>query len=284
MIDAGLVEVDGEPVKPSYKISPGETITIKLQPRPQPSFDPENIPLDVVYEDPHLVIINKPAGMVVHPAQGNWSGTMMNALIGRYHDLREKGEEFRGGIVHRLDKDTTGLLVAARDEYTLGELGKQFSARTIERKYQALVWGHPRKRTGDIEANLGRSSKDRKVFTVTDDGKPALTRYRVAELFENLSLLELSLATGRTHQIRVHMKHFGHPVFGDATYGGRYAGFGNLTSAQRVFHAGLLNIMQRQALHAGTLGFLHPVKREFMRFECELPEDFAEVLRRLRNK
>ncbi len=284
LIDLGLVTVDSAPVKASYKVSPGENVTVRLQPRPQPSFEPEDIPLKIVYEDDNLLVINKPAGMVVHPGHGNWSGTMMNALLGRYRELREKGHDFRAGIVHRLDKDTSGLLVAAKDEYTLGALGKQFSARTIERKYLALVWGCPKNLEGEIEGGLSRSPRDRKLFTVSAAGKPALTRYKVAERFELLTLLELKLATGRTHQIRVHLKYFGHPVFGDPVYGGRYARFGGLSSLQRTACARYLEVMKRQALHARTLGFFHPVQREFMRFESNLPEDFTEVLKMLRDE
>ncbi|NQS98891.1 MAG: RluA family pseudouridine synthase [candidate division Zixibacteria bacterium] len=282
LITDGLVTVDSEPVKPSRKISPGESITLHLQPKPQPSYEPENIPLDIIYEDRHLAVINKPAGMVVHPGHGNFTGTLMNALLGHNRSLMELGEDFRAGIVHRLDKDTTGLLVTAKDEYTLSELGRQFSSHTIERKYTALVWGHPKKRSGVIEGNLGRSNRDRRLFTVKAEGKPALTSYSIIEYFEVFSLLEIILGTGRTHQIRVHFSHIGHPVFGDPTYGGRNARFGGLTPSQRLICAEYLQIMKRQALHAKTLGFFHPVRKEFMRFDSELPEDMRELLEKLR--
>lgn len=283
-IEAGLVTVDSIPVKASHKVAPGEKVTIKLEPRPQPSFEPVNIPLDVLYEDDNLVVVNKPAGLVAHPGHGNWSGTLMNALLGRFTHLQGLGRDFRAGIVHRLDKDTTGLIVAALDEYTLGELGKQFSARTIERKYNAIVWGNPKEESGLIEGGLGRSQRDRKLFTVTPQGKPAFTRYTVQERFDLHSLLEITLGTGRTHQIRVHLRHLGHPVFGDPVYGGRYARFGSISSMQRTVCASYLEVMKRQALHARTLGFFHPVKREFMRFDSDLPEDFARTLELMRSE
>lgn len=284
LIDAGLVTVNSERVKPSHLVNPGETIIVHLQPRPGPSFEPEDIPLDIIYEDDNLIVVNKPAGLVVHPAHGNWSGTLMNALLGHNRRLSEFGEGFRAGLVHRLDKDTSGLIVAAKDEYTSGELGKQFQERTIERSYISLVWGRPKKDSGVIEENIGRSKRDRKIIAVRPDGKPAVTSYRTLELFELFSLLELRLGTGRTHQIRVHLSHQGHPVFGDPTYGGRNARFGNLTQIQRHKCAVLLEIMKRQALHARTLGFTHPVTGESINIDSELPDDFAELLKRLREE
>ena len=281
LIDAELVTVDSIPVKPSHKVTPGENISIKLQPRPQESYEPENIPLDIIYEDEHLVIINKPAGLVMHPAQGNWSGTLVNALLYKNQELAKKGAEFRAGIVHRLDKDTTGLVVAAKDEFTLGELAKQFSKRTIKREYQALVWGRFKKRRGTIEGNLGRSPKDRTLIAVIPDGKIAVTHYTVLEEFELFSLVEVKLETGRTHQIRVHFASKGRPVFGDAAYGGRNARFGGLLPSQRITCAEYLGIMNRQALHAKTLGFHHPVKKEDMVFDSELPDDFKQLMQML---
>jgi 23S rRNA pseudouridine1911/1915/1917 synthase len=202
-------------------------------------------------------------------------------LLGHNRKLKEYGEDFRAGIVHRLDMDTTGLIVAAKDQFTLVELSRQFSARTIERKYHALIWWHPKKPEGIIEGNIGRHAIERKLFAVTSNGRPALTRYKVIEKYELFSLLEIILGTGRTHQIRVHLSYFGYPVFGDSTYGGRNARFGSLSPSQRIFCAELLTIMKRQALHAKTLGFLHPVKKEFMRFDSELPSDFQELLSKL---
>ncbi len=274
LIDAGYVKIGDEIVKPSRLVIPGDVISVYFEPRPGPSFEPENIPIDIVYEDENVIVINKPAGIVVHPAHGNWSGTLMNALLGHNEQLKEMGKEFRAGIVHRLDKDTSGLLIAAKDEFTLSELGKQFRDRTIERIYVALVWGQPKKDFGVIDKNLGRSQKDRKIFTVTDDGKPASTSYKTVEKYNLFSMLELKLGTGRTHQIRVHLSYMGNPVFGDGTYGGRNARFGKLTQNERKKCAEYLRVMQRQALHAKTLRFFHPVKEENMYFESELPEDF----------
>ena len=282
LIDAGYVKIDDEIVKPSRLINPGDLISVYFEPRPGPSFEPEDIPLDIVYEDENVIVIDKPAGIVVHPAHGNWSGTLMNALLGHNEHLKELGKEFRAGIVHRLDKDTSGLLIAAKDEFTLSELGKQFRDRTIERIYVALVWGQPKKDSGVIEKNLGRSQKDRKIFTVTEEGKPATTSYKTVEKFNLFSMLELKLGTGRTHQIRVHLSDLGHPVFGDATYGGRNARFGNLTQNERKKCAEYLEVMKRQALHAKTLKFFHPVKEEHMFFDSSLPGDFHKLMEMIR--
>jgi 23S rRNA pseudouridine1911/1915/1917 synthase len=282
LIETGLVTIGGKQVKPSHKVSPGEKIKVHLTPRPTTSYEPENLPLNIIYEDDNLIVINKPAGMVVHPAHGHFSGTLMNALLGHNQRLAELGKNFRAGIVHRLDKDTTGLLVTAKDEFTLRELGKQFSERTIERKYLTLVWGHFTEPSGAIEGNLGRSRRDRKLFTVTAEGRPALTRYKVLHKYELHSLLEITLGTGRTHQIRVHLSHAGHPVFGDPTYGGRNARFGALTASQRLACAEYLGIMKRQALHAKTLGFIHPGTKQVLHFDSQLPADFMELLEKIR--
>ena len=276
------ITVDSVPVKPSHKVSPGENIEIRLKPRPQESYEPENISLKIIYEDDNLAVIDKPAGLVVHPAQGNWSGTLVNALLWHNQELSKMVDGFRAGIVHRLDKDTTGLMVTAKDEFTHMELAKQFSARTIDKKYQALVWGHFKKKTGMFDGNLGRHPKDRKLIAIIPEGKPSITHYQVVDEFELFSLVEVKLQTGRTHQIRVHFSHNGHPVFGDAVYGGRNARFGGLTPSQRILAAEYLTIMQRQALHAKTLGFYHPVKKEDMIFDSDLPEDMAHLLEMLR--
>lgn len=307
LIEMGLVTIDSVPVKPSHQVSPGEEINIKLEPRPQESYEPENIPLDIIYEDDHLMVINKPAGLVVHPAQGNWSGTMVNAILHHNQELLDKGAEFRAGIVHRLDKETSGLMVAAKNEFTLGELGIQFSEHSIERTYTALVWGHfkpghseflldhssyqdtppkkkstvkdiPAEKTGTIIGALGRHPKDRKLIAVVPEGKPAVTHFRVIREFELHSHVEINLETGRTHQIRVHFSTIGHAVLGDPVYGGRNARFGNLTASQRIACAEYLSLIDRQALHAKTLGFTHPVTGETLRFESNPPDDFKMVL------
>lgn len=282
LIAEELITVDSVPIKPSHKVSPGETIEIKLKPRPQESYEPENIPLKIIYEDDNLAVIDKPAGLVVHPAQGNWSGTLVNALLWHNRELSKMIDGFRAGIVHRLDKDTTGLMVIAKDEFTHMELARQFSARTIDKKYQALVWGHFKKKTGMFDGNLGRHPKDRKLIAIIPEGKPSVTHYQVIDEFELFSLVEIKLQTGRTHQIRVHFSHNGHPVFGDSVYGGRNARFGGLTPSQRILAAEYLTIMPRQALHAKSLGFFHPVRKEDMVFDSDLPEDLAHLLEMLR--
>jgi len=282
LIEAGLVLVNSLPIKPAHQVSPGETIVIKLTPRPQESYEPQNIPLNVVYQDAHLMVINKPAGLVMHPAQGNWSGTVVNALLWHNQASGGLGPEFRAGIVHRLDKDTSGLIVVALDEFTHSELSGQFNDRRIEKKYQAIIWGRLKKPSGLIEGNIGRHPKNRKLFALTLDGRPAVTHYQVLEEFELLTLVEIKLETGRTHQIRVHFSHQGHPVFGDPAYGGRNARFGSLTPSQRIICAEYLTVMKRQALHAKTLGFFHPIKKEKMCFDSELPPDMLELLSMLR--
>lgn len=293
-IEQGFVLVDGKQAKASHKVSAGETIHITLPKPPPPRVVPENIPLDIVYEDDYLLVVNKPAGMVTHPAYGNYSGTLVNALL--YHcgqrlsGLAGEGsasaatvppEFVRPGIVHRLDKDTSGLMVVAKDDYTHANLAKQFSDRMIEREYWAIVWGLFKKPRGVIEASLGRSKSDRKKIAVIAGGKAAVTEYEVLEAFEFLSLVKLKLKTGRTHQIRVHLHHTGHPVFGDPTYGGRRIAWnppavkgGEIK--ERVQN--LLKQINRQALHAKTIGLIHPRHKRFMKFDSELPGDMKTVL------
>lgn len=321
LMDAGLITIAGQAVKPSRPVKNNEEVVIRI-PGPEPSpLTPEEIPLDVRYEDAYLIVIDKPAGLVVHPAHGHPSGTLVNAILWHLSSAGsppfleesplsplkkggitsagivvpplikggqggfvegETADVIRPGLVHRLDKDTSGLLVVAKDERTLSGLAKQFKEKTAERKYRALVWGHLKPAEGRIEAPLGRSPRDRKLFGVVEGGKEAATRYRTLERFELFSLLELQLETGRTHQIRIHMHHAGHPVFGDPQYGGRNRRLGALTTAQRAFVAKLLEILPRQALHAGVLGFKHPATGEFLRFESDYPEDFRQVLEMVR--
>lgn len=278
LLEMELITLNGKKVKASYPVKSGEEIIIKI-PAPAPSpLTPEPIPLDIQFEDEHLIVIHKPAGMVVHPAHGHPVGTLVNALLHHCSNLAGIGGTVRPGLVHRIDKDTSGLLVVAKDEKTLAGLAKQFKQKTVERKYRAIVWGHPKPQEGRITAPLGRSKRDRKLFTVTLDGKEAATRYKTLEKFEFLSLLELQLETGRTHQIRIHMQHANHPVFGDPQYGGRNRRLGALSTAQRTLAARLFEILPRQALHAGSLGFLHPITGRYMRFECDFPEDIQKVL------
>jgi 23S rRNA pseudouridine1911/1915/1917 synthase len=287
-IRAGYVLIGGKTVKPNHILSPGEEITVSIPRQSRPEAVPENIPLDIVHEDESLIIINKPAGMVTHPAFGNYTGTLVNALLNYIGTQRKSaatladvGDPLRPGIIHRLDKDTSGLLVIAKNEAVHRFIANQFARRTIDREYWALVWGILKERTGTIEASLGRSVSDRKKISVRGDGKPAATSYEVIGEYDNISLLKLKLHTGRTHQIRVHCASIHHPVFGDPAYGGRRIVYGGVAPKRKAFIANLLDLMPRQALHAKTLGFIHPVTRERVFFDSELPEDMKAVIERL---
>ncbi|WP_264358318.1 RluA family pseudouridine synthase [Melioribacter roseus] len=285
LIKAGLVLVNGESVKSNYLVNPGDTIdvTIPIPPRPEETI-PEEIPLDIVYEDEYLLIVNKPPGMVTHPAFGNYSGTLVNALLGYTNKLSQLNDNVRPGIVHRLDKNTSGLLLIAKDEWTHAQLAKQFSAHTIEREYWAVCWGLFKEKKGEVIGNIARSTKDRKIFAVSENqGKYAHTFYEVIDEYEFASLVKLRLKTGRTHQIRVHMSHIHHPVFGDPTYGGRKIVYGAELPKMKSRVENLLKIMERQALHAKTLGFIHPNTKEKVFFDSEPPEDFRQLLAKLKN-
>jgi 23S rRNA pseudouridine1911/1915/1917 synthase len=291
-IRTGAVLVNGAPIKPSYPVQPGDTIHIQLN-RPEPPIvQPEDIPLEIVFEDEFLLVVNKPAGMVTHPAYKNYSGTLVNALLHhteRLSDLHPPEMvdgttvRMRPGIVHRLDKDTSGLLVIAKNEVTHRKLARQFELKSTEREYQALVWGRLKSASGTIDAPLGRSKRDRKKVAVMPEGKHAVTDYTVLERFDFLTLLSLRLRTGRTHQIRVHCASIHHPVFGDGTYGGREIVSSGVAGKKRAAAHHLLAMMPRQALHAKTLGFIHPETRKMMRFTTELPDDMRMVLDRLRS-
>lgn len=282
-IHEGFVRVNERPVKPNYKVRPHDLITIAF---PEPPRDteviPEDIPLNIVYEDDQLLVVDKPAGMVVHPAYQNWSGTLVNALSYHFQHLPEmKGNEGRPGLVHRIDKDTSGLLVIAKTEAALTRLAKQFFDHTIERTYWALVWGEPEREKGTVNINVGRSLKDRRVtaaFPAGDFGRTAITHYAVLKRYRYVSLVECKLETGRTHQIRAHMKFLGHPLFNDATYGGDQILKGTTFTKYRQFVDNCFQLMPRQALHAKTLGFVHPTTGAMMRFDSELPDDFRQVL------
>ena len=245
---------------------------------------PEPIPLDIVYEDEHLLVVNKPAGMVTHPAYGNYTGTLVNALLHHCAGLSAVNDVTRPGIVHRLDKDTSGLMVVAKTDVAHVHLARQFARRTIRREYQAIVWGALAGSTGIIEANLGRSKSDRKKMAVVAGGKPAVTEYAVLEQFPYLSLVRLRLQTGRTHQIRVHLAHIHHPVFGDPTYNGRHMLYGPGTARQKAEVQAMLAILTRQALHARTIGFRHPATGSEVMFESDLPEDMRQVLALIRKR
>jgi len=282
-IHDGFVLVNGNPIKPNHKIHPGDIITVSF---PEPPRDtdikPENIPLNIVYEDEHLLVVNKVAGMVVHPAHQNWTGTLVNALTYHFQNLPEMpGNNGRPGLVHRIDKDTSGLLVIAKTEIALTQLAKQFFDHSIERTYWALVWGELTNPTGTININVGRSLKDRRVtaaFPEGDWGRTAITHYKVLETLRYVSLIECKLETGRTHQIRAHMKYIGHPIFNDVTYGGDQVLKGTTFSKYKQFVDNCFKVIPRQALHAKTLGFIHPATKEYIQFDSELPSDFKEVM------
>lgn len=280
-IEDGLVLVNDKKVKPSYLVNPNDSIVVTLPRPPRTEALPEDIPLDIVYEDDDLLVVNKPAGMVTHPAYRNYSGTLVNALLFHSQQLSGVNSELRPGIVHRLDKDTSGLLVVAKNDDAHHRLAKQFSKHSIEREYRAIVWGRFKNKRGRIEANLGRSKKDRRKVSVTAHGKHAATHYEVLKQFEFLALVKLNLKTGRTHQIRVHLAHIGHPVFGDATYGGRNSEWGGLSGKKAHRAANLLKLTSRQALHAKTLGFVHPTSGTTVRFESDLPEDMSVLMEKL---
>jgi 23S rRNA pseudouridine1911/1915/1917 synthase len=282
-IHEGFVLVNEKPVKPNYKVHPNDVVTVSF---PEPPRDnevvPENIPLNIVYEDEYLLVINKPAGMVVHPAYQNWSGTLVNALAYHFQHLPEmKGNDGRPGLVHRIDKDTSGLLVIAKTEQAMTFLAKQFFDHTIERTYYALVWGIPNPPEGTINVHVGRSLKDRRLtvaFPEGDFGRHAITHYKLLKDLRYVSLVQCNLETGRTHQIRAHMKHLGHTLFNDAMYGGDQVLKGTMFSKYKQFVDNCFKAIPRQALHAKTLGFIHPATKEFMQFDSELPQDFVDVI------
>jgi 23S rRNA pseudouridine1911/1915/1917 synthase len=274
--------VDGKTVKPSHHTRGGEHISVTI-PDPEPSLMvAEDIPLDIVFEDRHLLVVNKSAGMVVHPGSGVRKGTLANALLAHCGDLSGIGGVLRPGIVHRLDKDTTGLLLVAKDDKTHLALSNDLKERRIGRKYAAVVWGTPREE-GRIETLIGRSRSDRKKMAVLRaGGRNAITSIEIKETFEFASLLGVTLQTGRTHQIRVHMSHIGHPVFGDPTYGGRRRKYGSFSKTVMDRARGCLELIDRQALHAGSLTFTHPAKGSEMKLEAPLPGDMKLLIDALR--
>ncbi|MEL1242227.1 RluA family pseudouridine synthase [Flavobacterium flavipallidum] len=282
----GNIYVNNVTVKSNYKVKPFDIITIMLT---HPPFEnhvlPENIPLNIVYEDEALLLINKEPGLVVHPGHGNYTGTLVNALAFHFENLPMNSSE-RPGLVHRIDKDTSGLLVIAKTEAAMTHLAKQFEAKTTEREYVALVWGNVKEESGTIEGNLARHLKDRMQMAVFDDpeiGKPAITHYKVLERFGYVTLVSCILETGRTHQIRAHMKHIGHPLFNDERYGGHLILKGTTFTKYKQFVENCFKALPRQALHAKTLGFVHPNSGEMMRFDTELPDDFKECIEKWRN-
>ena len=282
-IKEGFVKVNGQEVKANYKVQAGDEIVVALpEPPRKTELRAENIPLNIVFEDEHLLVVNKPAGMVVHPAYNHWSGTLVNALVHYFQHLPAMpGNEGRPGLVHRIDKDTSGLLVIGKSEKAMSGLAKQFFDHSIARTYYALVWGEPDEDSATIEVNLGRSEKDRRVTVAIPDGsrgRTAITHYQVLKRLRYVSLLRCNLETGRTHQIRAHMKHAGHTLFNDTTYGGDKLLKGTQFSKYKTFVDNCFKLMPRQALHAKSLGFIHPVTGQKLHFDSELPEDFRAVL------
>lgn len=285
-IELGNVLVNDKPIKASYKVKPLDVISVVL---PHPPRDtevyPENLPINIVYEDDDVLVVNKAAGMVVHPGYNNYTGTLVNALVYHFQQLPTlPGNDGRPGLVHRIDKDTSGLLLISKNERAMTWLAKQFFDHTITRKYIALVWGDLTE-DGTVTGYIGRSINDRRVMAIYDDpekGKWSVTHYKVLERLGYVTLIECQLETGRTHQIRAHMKHIGHPLFSDAMYGGDKILKGTVFSKYKQFIDNCFELMPRQALHAQTLGFLHPTQKKNILFEAPLPEDFASVLEKWR--
>jgi len=287
--DAGFIQVNGTPVKSNYKVRPGDVITLMLdRPHYDTTIEPEDIPLDVIYEDDQLMVVNKPAGLVVHPGVGNFHGTLVNAISWHLRNLPSYDPNDPSvGLVHRIDKDTSGLLVVAKTPDAKTELGAQFFNHDTHRSYVALVWGNFTEDTGRIEGNIGRDPRDRQRMAVFpaggDVGKTAVTHYRVLERYGYTTLVECRLETGRTHQIRAHMKHIGHPLFADERYGGMEILRGERTASYKAYIQNCLKLCSRQALHAKTLGFVHPVTREQMDFTSALADDMAALIDKWRN-
>ena len=285
--NAGNILVNNNTVKPNYKIKPGDIVQVVLPTPPREiELIPENIPLNIVYEDDDVLVVNKEPGMVVHPAYGNYTGTLVNALMWHFRDLPlfNTGES-RPGLVHRLDKNTSGILVIAKNEYALNKLSKQFYDRTTDRRYNALIWGIPDPLEGTITGNVGRSIKDRKIMQVFKDdteGKNAITHYKVLEDLGYISLIECKLETGRTHQIRVHFSHIKHPLFNDEEYGGNQILKGTTFTKYQQFIKNCFKILPRQALHAKSLAFDHPVTGKRLTFDSDLPDDMVQVIEKWR--
>ncbi len=282
----GHIWVNDSIVKQNYKVKPGDEVKVLFTHPPHEFLlTPEDIPLDIVYEDDILLVVNKPAGMVVHPGHGNYSGTLINALLFHIDQLPMNSNE-RPGLVHRIDKDTSGLLVIAKTESAMAHLAKQFYDKTSEREYIALVWGNVGAEEGTVEGHIGRNPKNRlqmQVFPDGDQGKEAVTHFRVLERLGYVTLLACTLETGRTHQIRVHMKHIGHTLFNDERYGGDKILKGTTFTKYKQFVENAFKILPRQALHARTLGFVHPLSGETMRFSAELPADLAACIEKWRD-
>ena len=285
-IKAGNVLVNDIVVKANCKVKPSDIVRVVLAHPPHENLlVAENIPIDIVYEDDEVIVVNKPAGMVVHPGHGNYSGTLVNGLIYHIENLPKNSNE-RPGLIHRIDKDTSGLLVIAKTEFAMANLAKQFFDRTTERRYVALVWGNLEEDQGTITGHIGRSFKNRlqmDVFPEGEHGKPAITHYKVLERYSYVTLVECKLETGRTHQIRAHFKHIGHPLFNDERYGGDKVLKGTTFTKYKQFIENCFMLLPRQALHAKTLGFEHPTTKKWLQFDSELPEDIQTAIEKWRN-
>lgn len=283
----GSIFVNGTPVKSNYKVKPNDYITVKFEHPPHEHLlVAEDIPIDIVYEDDELLVVNKPAGMVVHPGHGNYSGTLINGLIYHFENLPNNSSN-RPGLVHRIDKDTSGLLVVAKTEQAMAHLSNQFAEKTSEREYVAIVWGNIEEEGGTVEGNIGRHPKNRLQNTVYEGaeaykGKPAVTHYKVLERLGYVTLVSCKLETGRTHQIRVHMKHIGHTLFNDERYGGDKILKGTTFTKYKQFVENAFKVLPRQALHAKTLGFEHPTTGEWLSFSTEIPEDMQLCIEKWR--
>ena len=291
-LKAGAIQVNKKTIKPNYKVRPLDEISIVIPPQndPEMGVEPQEIPLDIIYEDEDLIVVNKPAGMVVHPGISNPDRTLVNAIA--FHVLQQENAELPGsapdrpGLVHRIDKDTSGLLVLAKNEFALSALAKQFFDRTIHRKYVALVWGCPEPTTRTIDAPIGRHPKDRTkqfVFEDGEDGKHAITHYEVIEDLYYVSLINCKLETGRTHQIRAHLHYIGHPLFNDEKYDGKSVRKGTVFSKYKQFVQNNFELIPGQALHAAELGFTHPRTKEELLFRTDLPSGFLTLMERWRN-
>ncbi len=283
LIEEGKITVQDKKVKSHYKIKGDEKIVIEIPPPEKLSLEPQDIPLDIIYEDKDLLVVNKPAGMVVHPAAGNYKNTLVNALMFHCKDLSGINGVLRPGIVHRLDKNTSGLLVVAKNDFAHNNLADQLKDRTLTREYAALCWGNLPKEKGIVETLIGRSGGDRKMMTVVKQkGREAITEYEVLERFTLGDYLKIKLKTGRTHQIRVHFLYLNHPIMGDPEYGGRKKHLGMIKGDLKGLANQALKLIDRQALHAKKIGFVHPRTEKYMEFESELPEDMKDVLNLLK--
>lgn len=282
----GWVRVNGEVEKSSYRVQAGDEIIIIIPKAPPPEAVAENIPLNIVYEDDSLIVIDKPPGMVVHPAYGNWSGTLVNALL--YHtrnlaNINSDKNELRPGIVHRLDKGTSGLLVVAKNEQVHHHLSRQFASKSVDRTYTAIIWGLPQKDADTVTQPIGRDPSDRKKMAVMKEGngKPAITHYKIIKRYDHLAWVDVTLETGRTHQIRVHLSWQGYPILCDPLYGGNRVRYGPNTGTRKSMFQNIFSVMQRQCLHARSLGFEHPASGTRLHFESDIPDDMKQVINKL---